>query len=88
MVCSPEILKLYSYDAEHGSEYLHTLKTYLENNMQPVATAKKLFIHRTTFLYRLDKMQSMFHLKLDHPARRMDYQLSIMLLEQASYQSV
>lgn len=85
MVCSPQILELYQYDQEHGSEYLHTLKTYLENNMQPVATAKKLFIHRTTFLYRLDKMNSMFHLHMDDPSQRILYHISILLLEQASH---
>lgn len=88
MVCSPEIVAIYKYDNSHHSEYFHTLKTYLNNNMQPVATAKELFIHRTTFLYRLNKMQEKFHLKLDNPQKRLMYQLSIALLEQAHHTAI
>lgn len=87
MVCAPEILEIYRYDEQHHSDYYHTLKTYLGNNMQPVATAKELFIHRTTFLYRLDKITQRFKLDLHDPKRRLMYCLSIALLDQASHSS-
>jgi DNA-binding PucR family transcriptional regulator len=85
MVICPEIYDIFKYDEEHHSDYYHTLKTYLRNNMQPIATAKELFIHRTTFLYRLDKMTKMFHIDLNNPDKRLMYQLSISLLEQANH---
>lgn len=85
MVCSPEILAIYRYDNRHHTEYYLTLKTYFENNLQPVATSRALFIHRTTFLYRLEKMTEMFNLKFDSPRQRMFYQLSIALLDQGNF---
>ena len=82
MVVSPEIRAIHHYDIKHETEYLQTLKTYLDNNMQAVATAKAMFIHRTTFLYRIDKLIDKFHLKLDDPQKRLIYHLSILLIEQ------
>ncbi len=82
MLCAPEILEMYDYDTQNNSEYYNTLKIFLENNMQPVITAKKLFIHRTTLLYRLDKMKAIFHVDLADPGRRFFYHLSMLLMEQ------
>ena len=82
MVVCPEILKIYEYDQEHHTEYMHTLKTYLDNNMQPGATSQKLFIHRTTFLYRIERLIEKFHLQLDDPKSRLMYHMSILILEQ------
>lgn len=82
MLCAPEILQMHLYDENNNSEYYTTLKTYLANNMQPVLTAKKLFIHRTTLLYRMEKMESLFHIDLKNPEKRIFYQLSMLLLEQ------
>ena len=73
---------MHFYDEKNNSEYYNTLKTYLANNMQPVLTAKKLFIHRTTLLYRMEKMEALFHIDLDDPEKRIFYQLSMLLLEQ------
>ena len=73
---------MHLYDENNNSEYYTTLKTYLANNMQPVLTAKKLFIHRTTLLYRMEKMESLFHIDLKNPEKRIFYQLSMLLLEQ------
>lgn len=80
MICSPEILDIYYYDEKHNSEYLYTLKVYLENNMQPGKTSEKLFVHRTTFLYRIEKLVKKFQINLEDPHKRLLYQLSIALL--------
>lgn len=40
---------------EGDIETLTTLKVYLENNLNASMTAKKLYIHRNTLQYRLDK---------------------------------
>jgi DNA-binding PucR family transcriptional regulator len=46
-----EIIPLFKDDFELFS----TVKVFLENNMNASVTAKKLFIHRNTLQYRLDK---------------------------------
>lgn len=84
MVCCPEILKIYEYDKQHHTDYFHTLKVYLNHNLQPVATAKELYIHRTTFLYRIQKITQKFSIDLSVPQKVLLYQLSIALLEYAN----
>lgn len=82
MVCAPEIVEMYRYDEIHHTEYFYTLKCYLENNMQPVATAKELFIHRTTLIYRLNKIEELFAPDISTAHNRLFFHLSIVLLEQ------
>ncbi|HWO77382.1 MAG TPA: helix-turn-helix domain-containing protein [Bacillus sp. (in: firmicutes)] len=36
-------------------ELLHTAQVYIENNMNTSLTAKKMFMHRNSLLYRIDK---------------------------------
>ncbi|WP_240353359.1 PucR family transcriptional regulator [Cohnella algarum] len=43
-------------DPEYVQEMLRTLETYLENDGQLNETAKKLFIHRNTATYRIEKL--------------------------------
>lgn len=81
MVCAPELLVLEKYDKEHDTEYYHTLMTYLKNNLKHVQTAKELFIHRSTFLYRLDRIRDMTGIDLDNHSRLWYLLLSFKLLE-------
>jgi hypothetical protein len=46
-----EIFPIFSEDPE----MLQTLKSFLENNLNVTVTSKKLYIHRNTLQYRLDK---------------------------------
>ncbi|GHH98572.1 PucR family transcriptional regulator [Neobacillus kokaensis] len=46
-----EILELFLHDTELFS----TIKIFLENNLNASMTAKKLYIHRNTLQYRIDK---------------------------------
>ena len=57
MVVSQKLLTLHRYDEKHHSDYCDTLRTYLESEKNAVQSARKLFIHRSTFLYRLDRIQ-------------------------------
>ncbi|MFR3031599.1 MAG: helix-turn-helix domain-containing protein [Blautia sp.] len=51
----------------HHTDYFHTLKVYLDHHMNAVQTAKELYIHRSTFLYRLDKIKQALCSDLDDP---------------------
>jgi hypothetical protein len=42
-------------ETKEDRELLHTIKVYLENNMNLSLAAKKLFIHRNSLQYRVDK---------------------------------
>ncbi|MCM3793795.1 PucR family transcriptional regulator [Priestia megaterium] len=48
--------KLKEYDKK--KELIETLTVYIEENGEGSTAAKKLFIHRNTLSYRLDRIQS------------------------------
>jgi len=85
-VCSPKIMELLRYDALHKTEYYHTVKAYLECNLNLARTSEVLFIHRTTLLYRLDRIKQLFDLNFNDPLERMYYQLSISLISYTAFE--
>ena len=53
---SPVYWRLRQYDEENQTEFLQTLKCYLDNQMNVVRTAQELYIHRSTMIYRLKRI--------------------------------
>lgn len=53
---SPIYERLADYDNTQGTEYVRTLQTYLNCNMNVVQTANLLFIHRATMIYRIKRI--------------------------------
>ena len=81
-ICSSEKVRLlWEYDKEHQTEFYKTLKVYLENNENAVKSARKLFIHRSTFLYRLERIKEMTGLDLNDPDMHLYCLLSYRILE-------
>lgn len=58
--------RLQEYDQAHSTALLHTLCVYLLQEQNLHATARQLFIHRNTLVYRLDKVQRQTGLDLRH----------------------
>ncbi|MCI8597087.1 MAG: hypothetical protein HFJ10_01395 [Lachnospiraceae bacterium] len=65
IVCSRKIMDLKRFDERHNTDYYHTLKLYVRNHLNAVQTAKLLYIHRSTFLYRMEKIKEITRLDLD-----------------------
>ena len=65
LLCLRSVLALAQYDKEHGTDYLVTASSYVEHRFNAVQTAGALFIHRSTFLYRLQRIKEQFGLDLD-----------------------
>ena len=61
------VKKLMDYDKENGTELAYTLQCYLENDQNVNQTYEKLFIARTTCLYRIRRIQELTHLRLEDP---------------------
>ena len=81
VVCSPAVLMLKDYDREHRTEYYDTLHTYITCQMNAVKAAKELFIHRSTFLYRMSHIRELIHLELEDPDQLLYLLLTYRLLE-------
>lgn len=82
MICHQNLLKLKAADEKNKSEYMKTLKTYLDENLSATRAAEELFIHRSTFLYRLEKIKEILQSDLDDPDEIFYLNFSFRLLEQ------
>ncbi len=58
------IRALRDYDREKGTEYLATLRTYLDCNQNIGRTAQRLCVHKNTVFYRLGRLKSDFGLDI------------------------
>ena len=56
--CSPMLLKLLDYDRENQTDLMNTLYEYLDCSQNTQLAAERLFIHKNTLLYRLNKIRS------------------------------
>lgn len=59
MLCHEKLLLLQAHDKEQGTEYMRTLEVYLKNHLNAVQSARELYIHRSTFLYRLERIRAL-----------------------------
>ena len=84
LVCDPVLLKLVEYDRVHNTELYNTLYVYLKNNLRAVHAANELFIHRSTFLYRLERIKKITGLSLEDDDDYWYLLLSFRLLQQAN----
>ena len=65
LVCLRAVREMATYDREHDTSYIETAEQYIKNHFNAVKTANALFIHRSTFLYRLERMKEQFGLDLE-----------------------
>lgn len=83
VVCERSILTMQRYDEEHGTFFYRTLACYIENRFNALQTAKKLFIHRSTFLYRMERIKELFRIDLDNDDVLLYTMLSMKMLDQS-----
>ncbi len=72
----PGLMRLRRYDEHHGTDFFNTLYQYLLAERNVVATAKALFIHRNSMIYRLQRIQQLLDVDLDDPNMRLYLLLS------------
>jgi sugar diacid utilization regulator len=69
------------YDLRYGTELVHTLTTYLDNDASTVKTATDLFAHRHTIRYRLDRVGELTGLDVDKSEDRERLTLGIKAMQ-------
>jgi DNA-binding PucR family transcriptional regulator len=55
------------YDAESGTEYASTLRTYLDFSRDSAKTSAALSVHQNTLRYRLRRLRELFGIDVDNP---------------------
>jgi sugar diacid utilization regulator len=81
-ICSSKLLLLAQYDKEKGTDYYKTLHTYFIYRFNAAEAAKKLFINRSTFHYRLDRIQELVNINFDSEDERLYLAMSFKILAQ------
>ena len=72
---------LLTYDREHRSDLVRTLRVYLATGANASEAADRLFLHRNSLLYRLMRIGEMTGLDLKDPRARLALQLGLLSLE-------
>jgi len=81
-ICSPELLKIRDYDRENGTAYLKTLSAYFRCQYNASAAAAALYIHRSTFINRMDRIREIAELPLEDWRTRLYLELSCRILDE------
>jgi sugar diacid utilization regulator len=85
----PEIMRgtleeIVAHDAKKGSNYLQTLRAYLDTFGDVPMASARVGVHPNTFRYRLRRLVSVFHLNLSDPDERLVLSLQLRLLPSSS----
>lgn len=71
--------KLEQYDKNNKTNYLDFLQTFLDNNCNINATADKMFVHRNTIVYKINKIEELLDRDLSDMEVRVELYLATML---------
>jgi hypothetical protein len=66
----PALERIQQYDRKKNTSFYEMLKTYLRCERNRVLTARMLYLHKNTLVYRLGKVIELFALDLDSPYER------------------
>lgn len=81
-LCIQNLFDMLEFDHQNGTELYNTLDTYLMCERSLVGTAKALYIHRNTLVFRLEKIAKQFgDFELDSPNIRLAFRLSTRLID-------
>ena len=82
MLAHEKLLTLKNMADSNSSPLYQTLRVYLENHQNLTKTSEDLFIHRSTLLYRLEKIQAIMHSDFNNPDEVIYLLLSYRILDQ------
>lgn len=70
---------LLSYDKKYGTELVDTLEVYLAENGNLMKTADRLYLHRNTLKYRVQRIQEISGQNLQGARERLNFQVALMV---------
>ena len=79
-VASSKLLALQALDEKNGTAYVETLRSYLANKQNATHTAEALFMHRTSLLRRIERMENLAGIDFNDPDEVLYLELSLKLL--------
>jgi len=76
--------ELEEYDQSHNSDYMNTLRMFLLSDCNLQDAASRLFLHRNTIVYRIQKIKEILHTGLDNSAIKFDLLVAFYIKEYLS----
>ncbi|WP_099467139.1 PucR family transcriptional regulator [Konateibacter massiliensis] len=77
----PDIRFLSQYDRDNHTEYIETLRAYFQNNRNALQASKQLHIHKSTFFYRMGKIEDLTDFDMENTRLLFSYEFSFYLLD-------
>jgi len=71
------IAHLADYDRKRRTNFVQTLEVYLDEGGNALQTARRLFIHRSTLNYRLEKIRQLIGVDLRDPKVRLNLHIAL-----------
>lgn len=81
------LAKLVRHDANSQTNYMETLSVYLNNNLNSSKTAQELYIHRSTFQERIQRIESLLDADLSAPGQRLYLMIMLKILQDQNLES-
>ena len=72
---------LVDYDKENNTNLVESLKTYFAHNGNISEASKEMFIHRNTFIYRIEKIKSILASDLKDSEALLELQLGLKIMD-------
>lgn len=79
--CMSVLLHILEDDKNNGTDYYALLKTYIMSNKSMTESAHKLYVHKSTVAYRLNKIKELYNLDLDNFNKVVELYNSFRLIE-------
>ena len=77
----PALVLLAEYDEQHGTELYRSLYTFLDSRYNMSRAAGQMYVHRTTFIKRMEHIEQLTGLDLTDWETRMYLMLSYQWME-------
>ncbi len=79
--CQYVLGRLVAYDRAHNADLLKTLRVYFRSNGNAAESAERLFLHRNSLLYRLQRIEQLLGINLKDPYDRLAVNLAVEFAE-------
>ena len=74
-------MKLRDYDKKHNTELDKTLRTYIQSQYNASACARLLYINRSSFLKRMERIEQLTKIDLANFKERLYIEISYVIIE-------
>ena len=72
--------------ADLDEEMITTIKTFFDNGLNISETARQLYVHRNTLVYRLEKIEKVIGLDIRNFDNALTYKIVAMVMEYVDHQ--